>query len=166
MLQCVSSLLQNCWGCPSACLEPRAAVPKSVPAGSVPRAGWTNELPAETWRSNGQGKTGMKTLPDFFLVLLSSWVTLSCCVAEGCERSIGGPSWAGFSLIAMSPVQGLTNKLPFLVRSLCGCLWQKAHAIIVLLLLFIKTRSSVLPSHTRLAAWENISYRYLFWKTV
>lgn len=155
-------------------------------AGAAPLLAWNRVLPSQSQYQPGQyqGLGGPMSYPQrpedrmdrgrqvwkhcliFFLVLLSSWVTLPCCVAEGCERSIGGPSWAGFSLIAMSPVQVQTNKLPLLVRSLCGCLWQKAHAIVVLLLLFIKTRSSVLPSHTRLAAWENISYRYLFWKTV
>lgn len=94
--------------------------------------------------------------------LFSSWIKLLSCVAVESECSTGSHSWASFSPVAVSPVKALTGKLPSLVRPLRVYPWRKAHAMTMPLLLFIKSRSNMLPSHTLLAAWENIIWRQVF----
>lgn len=84
------------------------------------------------------------------------------CTSAQCVAAGGGPSSAALNPMAVPPVQALTNKPPHPAQPLCVCMWHEAHAITVQLLRFIKTRSSVLPSHTPLAAWENRIWRQAF----
>lgn len=66
-----SVLAQNCWSCSSPRLEPHGAVPKPLPARSVPGAG-AHGVPPETRGPHGQGQTGRKREHSCCVLLPSS----------------------------------------------------------------------------------------------
>lgn len=161
MLQCVSSLHRTAGAAPLLAWNRMLQSQNQYQPNQYQGLGGPMSYPQRPEDRMDRGRQVWKRCPILH-VLFSSWVRLPSCVAVESECSIGRHSWAGFSPVTVSPVKALTGKLPSLVQPLRVYPWQRAHAMTVPPLLFIKSRSNMLPSHTLLAAWENIIWRQVF----